>query len=104
MAQIFLGRYAGVFGLLTLMAADVTPARGQQTLVCQDVQQDYVIKQTRLDTRGLNFLFFEAAKRGCDELVFHFLDLGASVGARDRIGNTGLLHAVHAVRGRPGAR
>ena len=81
---------------VALLPTALPRAWGQQSLVCRDVEQDYVIKQTRLDARGLNFLFFEAAKRGCDKLVVRFIDLGASPSARDRIGNTGLLHAAGA--------
>lgn len=67
---------------------------GGKPVICDEIEQRYNVNQGRLNARVLNFLFFDAAERGCLELVRRFLDLGASIGARDRFGNTGLLIAA----------
>jgi ankyrin repeat protein len=67
-----------------------------QRLACHEIEQRYIVNQTQLNSRVLNFLFFDAAERGCVELVHRFLDLGAAIEARDRFGNTGLLIAARA--------
>lgn len=64
--------------------------------VCDDVTQRFRIQQGQLDTRRLNFMLFDAAERGCVHLSTQLLDLGASVQARDRFGNTALLLASRA--------
>ena len=67
-----------------------------QRLACHEIEQRYIVNQTQLNSRVLNFLFFDAAERGCIELIHRFLDLGAAIEARDRFGNTGLLIAARA--------
>ncbi len=67
-----------------------------QRLACHEIEQRYIVNQTQLNSRVLNFLFFDAAERGCVELVHRFLGLGAAIEARDRFGNTGLLIAARA--------
>ncbi len=74
------------------LAADPTGQR----LACREIEQRYTVNQTKLNSRVLNFLFFDAAERGCIELIHRFLDLGAAIEARDRFGNTGLLIAARA--------
>lgn len=74
------------------LAADPTGQR----LACHEIEQRYIVNQTQLNSRVLNFLFFDAAERGCIELVRRFFDLGAAIEARDRLGNTGLLIAARA--------
>lgn len=71
-------------------------AQVPQSLVCDEVEQSYIVKQTRLQDRDLDFFLFGAAARGCEALVRRFLDLGASTEARDRVGNTALLLAAKA--------
>lgn len=68
---------------------------GGQSLVCDEIQQRYVVEQARLNSRMVNELFFDASARGCLDLVERFIGLGASLKARDRSGNTGLLLAAH---------
>jgi ankyrin repeat protein len=77
-------------------ALQLTADPAGQRLACNEVEQRYTVNQTQLNSRVLNFLFFDAAERGCVELVRRFLDLGASIEARDRLGNTGLLVAARA--------
>ena len=55
-------------------------------LICDDVEQRYVVQQNKLNSRALNFLLFDAAERGCIKLVERFLAEGASIAARDRFG------------------
>ena len=64
-------------------------SRGNQ-LVCDGIQQRYIVDRNPLDSRTLSFFLFDAAQRGCMDLLQRFLDLGASVKARDRAGNTAL--------------
>ena len=42
---------------------------GGQSLVCDEIQQRYVVEQARLNSRMLNELFFDASARGCLDLV-----------------------------------
>jgi len=78
------------------ISAGSASAQTPQSLVCDEVEQSYIVKQTRLQARDIDFLFFDAAAKGCEALVRRFLDLGASPEARDRIGNTALLLAAKA--------
>ena len=79
-----------------LAGAGSALAQAPQSLVCDEVEQSYIVKQTRLEARDLDFFLFEAADKGCDALARRFLDLGASPKARDRVGNTALLLAANA--------
>lgn len=89
-----------VTAFVTACAVSLTAASANaqlpQSLVCDEVEQSYIVKQTRLQDRGLDFFLFAAAAKGCEMLVRRFLDLGASPEARDRIGNTALLLAARA--------
>jgi len=78
--------------LLLLSAGGTTLAgqsRGNQ-LICDQLQQRHVVNRNQLDSRTLNFFLFDAAERGCMDLLQRFLDLGASVEARDKAGNIAL--------------
>ena len=83
---------------LTLSTAAAAPAGrlqlaaqpGGKQVVCEEIEQRLIVQQSQLNSRALNFLLFDAAERGCLELAQRFLDLGASVKARDRAGNTAL--------------
>lgn len=67
---------------------------GGNQLLCDEVEQRFTVEQNALNSYRLNLLFFDAAERGCLELVERFLGLGVSIRARDRFGNTGLLLAA----------
>ncbi len=69
-------------------------AAGDRDVVCDEIRQRHVVNRNQLDSRTINLLFFDAAERGCLDLVETFLELGASIEARDRSGNTGLLIAA----------
>lgn len=79
-------------------ARSVAVQSGGPQYVCNDIEQRYVVNQSQLNTRLLNFLLFDAAESGCAGLVQRFLAEGASVAARDRFGNTALLRAAHGGR------
>ncbi len=75
---------------LLLLSGNGTTLAGQSRgnqLICDEIQQRYIVDRNRLDSRTLNFFLFDAAERGCLDLLQRFLDLGASVEARDRAGN-----------------
>ena len=80
----------------TMVIAYSAMAQVPQSLVCDEVEQSYVVKQTQVEARDLDFFLFEAADKGCETLVRRFLDLGASPTARDRVGSTALLLAAKA--------
>ena len=67
---------------------------GGRQLICDDIERRYIVNQSQLNSRILNFLLFDAAERGCLDLVERFLGAGASIKARDRFGNTALLRAA----------
>ena len=67
---------------------------GEQSHVCNDIEQRYITNKNQINNRILNSLLFDAADRGCLELTKQFIIEGASVKARDRFGNTALLHAA----------
>ena len=67
---------------------------GSKQLLCQEVAQTFNIKGSDLNTRERNFLLFDAAERGCTDLVPGLIEAGASITARDRFGNTPLLIAA----------
>jgi ankyrin repeat protein len=68
---------------------------GEPSMVCDEVRQRFMIQESRLNSLTLNEFFFDAAERGCLELVERFAARGASVESRDRFGNTALLLAAH---------
>ena len=78
------------------LVTHVTLAQGGQSHACQRVQQDYLIQKSRINARQSNFLLFDAAKHGCNEVLLTLLDQGASVRARNRGGNTAFLLAAQA--------
>lgn len=69
---------------------------GEQQVVCEAIRQRHLVSGAQMNGRTLNFLLFDAASRGCLELVQRFIDEGASIEARDRSGNTALLLAARA--------
>ena len=77
---------AAVVGAVTLSAPLAVAQVGSGQVICDEIDQRYRTNESHLNTRTLNFLFFDASERGCLELVRKFLGLGASVGARDRFG------------------
>lgn len=84
---------------LFLLSGAVSAFAGQshgKQIICDEIQQRYVVNQNQLNARTLNFLLFDAAEHGCIDLMRHFLDLGASIEARNRGGNTALQIAARA--------
>ncbi len=72
-----------------------TPVQyGGKQLICEELERDYVVKESQRNSRVLNFSLFEAAERGCLRFVGQLLAEGASIRARDRFGNTALLRAA----------
>lgn len=67
---------------------------GGNQLICDELERDYAVKKSQLNSRIVNFSLFDAAGRGCLRFVEQLLDEGASVRARDRFGNTALLRAA----------
>ena len=65
-------------------------APGEHERSCAQIAQRHRTARQPLDQRKNNFFLFDAAGRGCDELIRVFLAAGASVAARDRSGNTAL--------------
>ena len=65
------------------------------SIVCDEMRQRLVVSNKSMNDRLRNFFLFDAAERGCIELMGDVLANGASVAARDRFGNTALLRAAH---------
>ena len=65
---------------------------------CDAVKQDYASKHDMMNSETLNFLLFDAADAGCEDLVEQFLADGAPIEARNRIGNTALIIAARSGR------
>src|SRR3990172_2323588 len=89
-----LDRLAGAAGLLLALAiAAAVPLRAQTAVepACLQVEADYAAERDRLNARTLSFLLFDAAENGCAALVDRLLTEGASIKARNRIGNTALI-------------
>lgn len=91
------GRLAIAAALAPVLVAGLSLAGGHpggHARICQEIAQRHMVAPKPLPARKLNFLLFDAAGRGCDDLVRAFLDAGASVAARDRFGNTALTIAA----------
>ena len=67
---------------------------GRRQPICEELERDYVVKESQRNSRVLNFSLFQAAERGCMRFVVQLLAEGASIRARDRFGNTALLRAA----------
>ncbi len=109
-----LRRFAATYALIALLAAtasalalsppgysrtshriSLVPVQyGGRSVVCEELRQRRMVNQNQMNDRVRNFLLFDAAERGCIELVKALLAEGASVRARDGLGNTALLHAA----------
>ena len=65
--------------LLLLSAGESLHAAetGGNQRVCDEVQQRFTISRNQTDSRTLSFFLFDAAERGCMDLMQRFLDLGA---------------------------
>lgn len=98
----FRHRASGAAALVVLAAMTVsTPqpalggnAPGQNNLICDEIGQRRIVRGDRVTAREVNFFLFDAAGRGCLDLVDRFLGEGASIAARDRFGNTPLAIAA----------
>lgn len=67
-----------------------------ESIVCEELRQRRIVHGNQMNDRLRNFLLFDAAQRGCTELMSDLLSEGASVRARDQFGNTALIHAARA--------
>jgi ankyrin repeat protein len=81
---------------LALALLPLHGARADDASACIEVKQHHLLERDQLNARTLNDLLFEAAREGCPALVEQFLGEGASVKARNRIGNTALVMAARA--------
>jgi uncharacterized protein len=62
--------------------------------VCRFLEQRYAQVEKSATSIELNALLFSAADKGCAPLASRLLDAGASLDARDRLGNRPLDHAA----------
>ncbi len=69
---------------------------GGKSVVCDELRQRRVVSQNQMNDRLRNFFLFDAAERGCIDMIKELIAEGASVNARDRFGNTALLRAARA--------
>jgi ankyrin repeat protein len=80
-----------------LVTAPPAAAERERTdQACLAIEQRLEINQANINARILSFLLFDAAEAGCVDTARRLLELGASVEARDRFGNTPLLRAADA--------
>lgn len=86
---IAVARLATLLLLTDCGSAFAGQLRGRQ-IICDEIEQRYVVNQNQLNSRTVNFLLFDAAERGCIDLMKRFLDLGASIKARNKGGNIAL--------------
>lgn len=99
-------RNRSLFPLLVLsLVASARPAIGQPAVsgagegggnafVCTALSESIEQKARELNSRRLNEFLFEAAEKGCLDVVAELIDAGALVKARDRSGNIALHHAA----------
>ncbi len=90
-----LGRMATALASAMLISllpriADAGDIPGRNSIICDDIGQRRAVRGDRITQREVNFFLFDAAARGCLELVELFLAEGGSISARDRFGNTPL--------------
>ena len=99
-------RIVRIAAATALLLAGVHPATGPRAAVhssgnryvCSELEGKFRTVVARDDRRQRDFLLFEAARKGCVEIVARLLDRGASIEVRNAIGNTPL--AVAAAAGR----
>ena len=61
--------------------AGFTPTQyGRTQPVCEELERDYVVKESQRNSRVLNFFLFEAAERGCMRFVEQLLAEGPRSG------------------------
>ena len=73
-----------------------TAAAAEKSLVCGQIEQRAEETKSQMNPRRRTFLMFDAAERGCVDLIRRLLAEGAPVDARDRFGNTALVIAARA--------
>ncbi len=71
--------------------ADGGPGHGR---LCDELAQRYRTMSPPVERRTLDFLLFDAAERGCDDLIRDFLAAGASPATRNGQGDTALTVAA----------
>lgn len=69
-------------------------ARAGESPACRELDSRFEQQARELVKRQLDFLLLSAASHGCEMLVERSVEAGASVGARDREGNTPLHRAA----------
>jgi uncharacterized protein len=70
------------------------PVRAADPAACRELERNYQLVQSQITSIQLNALLFASADKGCVPLARDLLDAGASVAARDRLGNRPLAQAA----------
>ena len=81
---------AGLAAASSSGAAQTLTNPVDQKLACDRITHQYEAARKPVEGRLLNEFLFDASGRGCVDLAKTFLELGASVKARDRFGNSAL--------------
>ena len=76
--------------ILLLAGSTLAQYPAERQIVCREIAGRYETAPKPIPARTINFLLFDAAGRGCDDLMDRLLEAGASIKARDRAGNTAL--------------
>jgi ankyrin repeat protein len=74
--------------------AQDAPSAGENRKVCDEYRRELSQTMDQLQDHELNFHLFEAATKGCKEVVEDLLSRGATVLARDRMGNSAMMLAA----------
>ena len=82
--------------LLLLAALSAAPPAFASEIECRDFTLHWQGLQPEPAQRQIDQLLFVITEKGCTELVATLLEAGGSVSARDRNGETALLHAAKA--------
>jgi ankyrin repeat protein len=82
--------------LLVMGWAAMRPAHAVESANCRELERRYDLVKADITADQLNSALFSAAEVGCQELVRAVLEAGASLEARDRLGDTPLAYASRA--------
>jgi len=79
-----------------IKAAETPSSEDANSRVCATLRADVLAHERELNSRRINEYMFEGADKGCVSVVADMLTRGAALEARDRFGNTVLIHAAGA--------
>ncbi len=87
-------RLASILVCVAALGCNSSTARADESPACRELDSRFEQQARELVKRQLDFLLLSAAGHGCEMLVERSVQAGASVGARDREGNTPLHRAA----------